>query len=65
MGTTWGYTRQPDFQGPASAAPDAAPDAALYGAVVPISNPVGFRQTHPLQRKDNSSRGSGQCLRAP
>ena len=59
------YIRPPDFQGQASATPDAALDAALYGAVVPISDPVGFRQTRPLQRKDNSSRGSGQRLRAP
>ena len=53
-------TRSPDFQGPVSATPDAAPDAALYGAAVPISDPVGFRQTRPLQRKDNSSQGSGR-----
>ena len=46
------YTRvPPDFQGQASATPDAAPDAALYGAAVPISDPVGFRQTCPLQIK--------------
>ena len=39
------------FQGQASATPDAAPDAALYGAAVPIPDPVGFRQTRPLQRR--------------
>ena len=39
------------LQGPASATPDAAPDAALYGATVPISDRVGFIQTHPLQRR--------------
>ena len=41
------YTRPPDFQGPASATPDPAPDTALYWAAVPISNPVGFRQINP------------------
>ena len=67
MGTTWrceSLHSSPRFSGPASATPDVALYAALYGAVVPISDPVGFRQTRPLQRKDYSSRGSGQRLRA-
>ena len=48
-------TRPPDFQGQASATPDAAPDAALYGAAVPISDPVGFRQTRSLQIKEKTT----------
>ena len=49
------YTRPPDFQGQASATPDAAPDAAMYGAAEPISDPVGFRQTRPLQIKEKTT----------
>ena len=49
------YTRPPDFQEQASATPDAAPDAALYGAAVLISDPVGFRQTCPLQIKEKTT----------
>ena len=48
-------TRPPDFQGQASATPDAAPGAALYGAAVPISDPVGFRQTRSLQIKEKTT----------
>ena len=49
------YTRPLDFQGQGSATPDAAPDAALYGAAVSISDPVGFRQTRPLQIKEKTT----------
>ena len=58
MGTTWGDSlhSSPGFSR-ASQTPNTVPDAAL-------SYPVGFRQTHPLQRKDNSSRGSNQRLGA-
>ena len=45
------YTRHPDFQGPAGATPDAAPDAALYGAAVPHLRSSRLQANPPLTKK--------------
>lgn len=66
MGTTRGESSNtsPGFSRTSRSSPDAAVDAALYGAADPLSGRADSRVSRPLTRKDNSSRGLGQCLRA-
>jgi hypothetical protein len=46
---------------------DTARAAVLYGGSIPISRQTDFRESHTLQRKENSSQGSRRhfrvCLR--